>query len=113
MIDWARIRELQSEIGADDFLDIVDVFMEEVETAVATLPKADKGEGLEALLHLIKGCALNLGFDALGQLCAEGEAAAAAGNGAAVDTNAVSASFFAAKAVFDEELPRYLAAGAA
>lgn len=68
MIDWARVRELQDEIGADDFGEIVEVFMEEVEAAIGALPDADKGSELEELMHLIKGCAWNLGFRELGKL---------------------------------------------
>ena len=32
LVDWARIYELRSEIGAEDFSDVVDLFLEEVET---------------------------------------------------------------------------------
>lgn len=110
MIDWIRVRELQEEIGADDFGEIVEVFMEEVETAIESLPGADKGTELEELMHLIKGCAWNLGFRELGKLCAEGEAAAAAGNGASVDIAGVLSSFAAAKDVFNEGLAQQLVA---
>jgi HPt (histidine-containing phosphotransfer) domain-containing protein len=110
MIDWARVRELQEEIGADDFGEIVEVFMEEVETAVGALPEADKGSELEELMHLIKGCAWNLGFRELGKLCAAGEAAAAAGDGGSVDVAAVIAAFATARKVFDEGLQHQLVA---
>ncbi|WP_424972193.1 Hpt domain-containing protein [Dinoroseobacter sp. S76] len=110
MIDWNRVRELQDEIGADDFGEIVEVFMEEVETAIGQLPDADKGADLEALMHLIKGCAWNLGFRALGKLCADGEAAAAAGDGASVNITEITAAFEAAKSVFSEGLDTQLVA---
>ncbi|WP_424966103.1 Hpt domain-containing protein [Dinoroseobacter sp. S375] len=110
MIDWNRVRELQDEIGADDFGEIVEVFMEEVEAAIGQLPTADKGADLEALMHLIKGCAWNLGFRALGKLCADGEAAAAAGNGASVDIPEIVAAFETAKAVFSDGLETQLVA---
>ncbi|MDD9718064.1 Hpt domain-containing protein [Dinoroseobacter sp. PD6] len=104
MIDWARVRELQDEIGAEDFGEIVEVFMEEVEAAIGALPDADKGSELEELMHLIKGCAWNLGFRELGKLCAAGEAAAEAGNGGSVDIDAVMQAFEAAQKVFTEGL---------
>lgn len=110
MIDWNRVRELQDEIGAEDFGEIVEVFMEEVEAAIESLPQADKGSELEALMHLIKGCAWNLGFRALGKLCADGEAAAASGNGASVDIPEVIAAFETAKSVFSEGLDAQLVA---
>jgi HPt (histidine-containing phosphotransfer) domain-containing protein len=110
MIDWTRVRELQAEIGAEDFGEIVDVFMEEVETAIASLPASDKGSELEELMHLIKGCAWNLGFHNLGELCADGELAAAQGRGADVDISEITAAFAAAKTVFSEGLQQQLVA---
>lgn len=110
MIDWNRVRELQDEIGADDFGEIVEVFMEEVESAIGQLPDADKGSELEALMHLIKGCAWNLGFRALGKLCADGEAAAASGEGSSVDIPEITSAFEAAKSVFSEGLDTQLVA---
>jgi HPt (histidine-containing phosphotransfer) domain-containing protein len=110
MIDWARVRELQQEIGAEDFGEIVDVFMEEVETAIADLPASGTGSELEGLMHLIKGCAWNLGFRNLGKLCADGELAAAQGRGADVDIAAITAAFATAKTVFSEGLQQQLVA---
>jgi HPt (histidine-containing phosphotransfer) domain-containing protein len=72
MIDWTRVDELVSEIGPDDFGDVVELFLEEVDTAMNGLCTS---ENLQNRLHLIKGCAWNLGFTALGQICAAEEAA--------------------------------------
>lgn len=110
MIDWMRVRELQEEIGAEDFGEIVEVFMEEVEAAITSLPGADKGTELEALMHLIKGCAWNLGFRGLGKLCADGESAAAAGRGDTVDIAEITTAFETAKTVFSEGLQQQLVA---
>ena len=34
MIDWTRVSELRDEIGAEDFGDVVEIFLEEVEAEV-------------------------------------------------------------------------------
>lgn len=34
MIDWARIIELHDEIGADDFNEVVELFLSEVEERI-------------------------------------------------------------------------------
>ena len=69
MIAWDRIDELKSEIGEDDFLEIVALFLEETEAALARLGETTDPDEAEALLHFLKGSALNLGFRALGRLC--------------------------------------------
>lgn len=79
MIDWDRVRELREEIGADAFEEVLDLFLEEVETALAVLRTSAPGDSLDAQLHFLKGSALNLGFAALADLCAHAEMRARAG----------------------------------
>ena len=70
MIDWSRVTELRDEIGAEDFLEVVDLFLSEVGEQVTALefsPVCD----LPDALHAIRGSALNLGFSALAALCVE------------------------------------------
>ncbi len=69
MIAWDRIDELKSEIGEDDFLEIVALFLDETEAALTRLGETADPDEAEALLHFLKGSALNLGFRALGRLC--------------------------------------------
>lgn len=76
MIDWIKVRELADDIGRDAFDEVVDLFLQEVETALRTIALA---EDVEAALHFVKGCALNLGFSELATLCARNEALAARG----------------------------------
>lgn len=72
MISAARVAELRDEVGEDDFAEIVALFLSEAEAMLDAL-RAAAGEGeAAALLHALKGCALNLGFDALAELCREG-----------------------------------------
>lgn len=76
MINWSRVSELRSEIGASEFQEVVDLFLEEVETLLARLYHDPKPELYEEDLHFLKGCAVNLGFADLGKLCLAGESQA-------------------------------------
>lgn len=73
MIDWDRVAALRSEIGLDDFAEVVTLFLEEADEVALRLP-AQMGDALRADLHSLKGAALNLGFAALADLCSQGEA---------------------------------------
>lgn len=81
MIDWSRIADLKSEIGDEDFAEVVDMFLEEVEEVIDKLRTAPVKSELENDLHFLKSSALNLGFSEFARLCSEGERAAAAGDG--------------------------------
>lgn len=79
MINWERVEELKEEVGREDFADVVEAFLAEMDEFTDRL-RADPGRGLSAEeLHFLKGSALNLGFAALGSLCLESEAALRAG----------------------------------
>lgn len=80
MIDWTRVTDLQDEIGADDFDEVVDMFLEEADDVIARITPDDGAKSLEADLHFLKGAALNLGFAALATLCQDGERRAAFGH---------------------------------
>ena len=73
MIDWARVEDLRTATGEADFCEIVDLFLEEVEEALAALVDHGGAEDLRERLHFLKGSALNLGFADLSEMCAEGE----------------------------------------
>ena len=111
MIDWARVDELLEEIGVEDFGEVVDLFLDEVETAVGKLDAAgDNPVLVEEHMHFLKGAALNLGFDALARICQQGEAAAAANAPQEVTSEQVRAVFSQSRAIFERELPGKLAA---
>jgi len=80
MIDWKRVKQLQEEIGQDDFPDIVDVFVEEVDEMIEGFSSPPNLETLGDTLHALKGSALNLGFTAVAGLCQQGELRAANGH---------------------------------
>ncbi len=89
MIDWARVSDLRDEVGADDFGEIIEIFLEEVGETIAELRGGADPSALEAPLHFLKGSALNLGFAEFSRMCQQGEAAAAAGRGDTIDLSAI------------------------
>lgn len=109
MIDWKRVRELRDEIGQDDFPEVVELFLEEVEEVVERLGDgADRSE-LEQDLHFLKGSALSFGFSDLSGLCQDGERKSAAGQAAEVDVGQVVSGYYSARDMFLAELPNRLA----
>lgn len=100
MIDWNRISELQSDIGADEFDEIVGLFLEEVETEIASLRNGSDRSKLEAQLHFLKGSALNLGFSGFARLCQSGETAAAQGRSDHVDLHEIITIYEQSRAAF-------------
>lgn len=99
MIDWPRVSELREEVGPDDFGEVVEIFLEEVEGVIAKLAGGDHAQ-LEQDLHFLKGSAMNLGFDEFSALCLDGERRAAEGDAGSVDVAAVIASYQASKTSF-------------
>lgn len=74
MIDRARIADLKSEVGEEDFDEIVALFLEETEETVGALFQTNDPADLSALFHNLKGSALNLGLSEFSTQCAKGEA---------------------------------------
>ncbi|GAB4268502.1 MAG: Hpt domain-containing protein [Pararhodobacter sp.] len=99
MIDWAHVRSLKADMG-EAFDEVVEVFMQEVEEALARLDASTDAPAKAAEMHFLKGAALNLGFSTFAALCAEGEQRASAGDGGAVDAAAVRALYADSRAAF-------------
>lgn len=110
MIDWKRIRELHDEIGGEEFREVFDLFLLEVGEVVGRLRTAPDPARLEADLHFVKGCALNLGFDELGRLCSEGERRAADGTLGPDELRRVVETFEVSRARFLENAEQALGA---
>jgi len=108
MIDWERAKQLQSEIGPDDFAEVVAMFLEEADEVIARLTTRRGAQALESDLHFLKGSALNLGFEQLAALCQEGERRAAAGS-TDIDLDAVRGSYSVSRQVFEAEFARTFA----
>ena len=104
MINWKRVNELRDEIGPEDFAEVVELFLEEVEQVIDKLREAPDFEKLGEDLHFLKGSALNLGFRSFSILCQTGETASSEGTADSVDIGAILASYEASKIEFQAKL---------
>lgn len=109
MIDVIRVNELRDEIGADDFEEVVQMFLDEADEVIARITSLDNAKSIESDLHFLKGAALNLGFSAFAALCQDGERRAASGE-TGLDIDAVKQCYELSKSVFTK---KGLCAGAA
>lgn len=109
MINWSRVAELRDEIGAEDFDEVVELFLEEVEEVIERLRGLTDRSSLEPDLHFLKGSALNLGFADLSDVCAAGEKMAAGGNSDEVNVDQVISTFAGSKTQFLSDLQTQLA----
>lgn len=105
MIEWDRIRILQKEVGPDDLTEVIDLFFEEIEEAIADLPNVKEPQSLAEALHFLKNGALNMGFRHLSELCQAGEKSAAQGRADWVDIAEVLEIYATSKKQFLSELP--------
>ncbi len=104
MIQWSRVRQLRDEVGADEFDEVVEIFLDEVQEVIARLRNDPARSDIEQNLHFLKGSALSLGFDSFSKLCQDGERSAAAGAGASVDLSAIFTAYEESKSVFQAGL---------
>lgn len=109
MIDWDRMNSLRDDVGADEFEEVVEIFLEEVDEIVGRLEQAPDPAMLEADLHALKGCALGLGFDAFARLCQTAEGQCSAGQPQDVNLSALLRVYADSRRIFLEELPAALA----
>jgi histidine phosphotransfer protein HptB len=110
MIDWSRIGELRDDIGAEDFKEVVELFLEEVDEVISRLKTKADHRRLEQDLHFLKGSALNLGFTAFSDLCQEGERKSACGQARDVDIAKIVSAFERSKSLFESRIQDDLAA---
>ena len=100
MIDWSRVQELRREIGDDGFAEVVELFLDEVETMIGRLAAATTANASAEDMHFLKGSAWNLGFIDFGALCHDGERRAVAGMFEPADLERVMACYATSKAAF-------------
>lgn len=100
MINWDRVDELRSEVGAEDFSEVIELFLDEVDDTIATLGHSQENPSLEEQLHFLKGSALNIGFAEFATLCQAGETAASQGQSDTVDIGAICDAYAAARTAF-------------
>ena len=104
MIDWDRVSQLQEEVGEDDFQEVVDMFLDEVNGEIDSITREQSSQELEAKLHFLKGAALNLGLKAFADLCRVGEDLARDGKKAEVDKAAIVTCYRASMEEFSTVL---------
>lgn len=109
MIDWNRVMELREEVGSDDFIEVAELFISEVDEVLDRLGTGANVATLENDLHFLKGAALNLGFRDFAELCRDGELSAAGSDFGSVDIGAVTACFAASKTDFVAGLAQRMA----
>ena len=107
MIDWTKVTELVADVGRDGYEEVVELFLQEVDTALQTIALSDD---LEASLHFVKGCAMNLGFSEVARLFTEGEALAAKGRPDEVDLIALHKIYHDSRELFLTEVQHRIAA---
>ncbi len=106
MIFWDRIAELRTELGEDDFAEIVTLFLEEVDEVIDRLRRHPDPERYAEDLHFLKGSALNLGFGAFGAECRNREAMLSQGKPAAVDLAPVIRIYEESRTALLERFPQ-------
>jgi HPt (histidine-containing phosphotransfer) domain-containing protein len=100
MIDWTRVQELREEIGEEDFAEVVEMFLTEIDEVMERLKTAPDPANYEADLHFVKSSALNLGFKQLSAICQAGERQAAGGAARSVDLGPIFVAYADSKAAF-------------
>lgn len=100
MINWERVEELKADIGPEDFGEVVEVFLEEVQQTLGSIDFCATHTEMEEKLHFLKGSALNLGFREFSKLCARYETAAAEGDLHEIPVAAVKESYRQTKEAF-------------
>jgi histidine phosphotransfer protein HptB len=108
MIDWAQVNTLRDDVGKEDFAEIVEIFIDEVEDVIEKLRTVPDLNTLGDDLHFLKGSALNLGFLAFSEQCQLGETNSAAGHADLVDISAIVAAYDSSKTKFIAEMPTAL-----
>ncbi len=73
MIDWDRINELQAEVGEDGVIEIVEIFLEEMDEGINELATLTTASTIAEKLHFLKGSAQNIGLVTTSALCLDYE----------------------------------------
>ncbi|MDF1873620.1 Hpt domain-containing protein [Vannielia sp.] len=102
MIDWDRVAELIRIVGEDDFAEIADMFLEEVDEVLERMEIGESSDW-EADFHFLKSSSLNLGFTDLARLCQTAENWAHEQNGEADYVAEIAASYRASCRAFESK----------
>jgi len=108
MIDWGRLNTLRDEVGEEDFEEVVDLFLDEVESVIDRLTTSQATGQLEVDLHFLKGSAMSLGFRGFANLCQDGETLSGQGKSAEVAVQPIVDCYHHSKALLLSDLPKVL-----
>jgi HPt (histidine-containing phosphotransfer) domain-containing protein len=100
VIAWDQVNTLRADIGEDDFQDVVDLFLDEMDENIARLDAAMAPDALGELLHFLKGSALNLGFRRFASRCAEYERQVRTESETAVEPAELAQIYLQSRSVF-------------
>ncbi|MEM1363020.1 MAG: Hpt domain-containing protein [Pseudomonadota bacterium] len=101
MIDWKQVQTLREEVGPDDFPEVVDLFLQEVDEKIEQI-SSGRGGTAEEDMHFMKGAASNLGFAMLSKLCQLAETQARNGRDEDIDLGAIFDCFEESRVVFQD-----------
>lgn len=73
MVDWNRVESLRDEIGEEDFLAILSVFLEKTDSVMATINTKMPAAEMVRTLHFLKGSAVNIGLASFAKACQQAE----------------------------------------
>ena len=94
MIDWSQVNQLKDDVGEDTFPEVVALFLDEVEEAIAPLRTGTlAATEMATTMHFLKGCAFSLGFRDFGNACNHAEMLANSGRVDQVETSTLVALF--------------------
>ncbi|MEE9427004.1 MAG: Hpt domain-containing protein [Paracoccaceae bacterium] len=101
MICWDRVNGLRDDVGQEDFDEVVEIFLEEMDEVMDRLRAFPNPLTYEAELHFLKGSALNLGFAALSNICMQSEKLADESTWASIDLSGVIVIYEKSKIEFN------------
>ena len=110
MIDWDRVNTLREEIGAEDFAEVVPMFLEEADEIIEQLALGAESGALEGQFHALKGSAMNLGLADFAQICMTQEKLAASGAFDQIDIASATSCYKASRSEFVAKIGVDLAA---
>lgn len=102
MISWDRVGQLKEEMGPDGFSELITIFLEEADDVSEKLASEEDSPTLVDRLHFLKGCAANIGFVRVEELCNRAEFAARDGNFAIIDVREILTSYAESRKLFLE-----------
>lgn len=110
MIDWDRVAALREEVGPEDFEEVVELFLEEVDEEIGKLSGSPPYDRLAEKLHFLKGSAMSLGFQEFSTLCQKGETSLSADPEALLNLDDLHQAYQTSRAAFLADLPTKFAA---